>query len=321
MTEPKSNTSIIKRITAVLPGMMVVGVCWFWCFATVAAVVDGVFGSMGGMIMLIIAPCAAFLAFGMVRFLFYADNAQESWAALPCALSAILLCVSGMSISLLTGTFLPDEVEYRSLNLEGYKLLYWFAFFPLVMLWSLRLVKVIEHAVFFRILSQNPPPESPKRRPLVQFIRQNWRYDLITTLSFYFILTASGFALIVIDPPLPVFEKHLSYENFRYHAKFPKDGYDFCYWRTNSGLYCDFSISEEGFQDWVKANADWKISTIQPDRLDNGVVTIAHPRLKESFEVNDGLVADQKRDVSGGIYEQAVFDRNTNRVYYHYFNY
>ena len=312
MTDSDCNMSGMKRIIGIILGFIVIGFCLFWCSITIVAVFGRTFASMGGMIMLMIVVFAAFTAFGMVRYMFYADNVSESWAALPCALSALVLYASGMSVSFLMGSFFPEEVEYRSMDIEGYQWLPVMVFIPLFMLGTLRLANAIEQTALFKKMSPTPPPESPKRTTLVQFLRMHWLKDTVVAVIFYCVLTVSGFTLTACFPPMPVSEKHLSYEKFYRKSTFPKDGSDFCYWRTNSSFYCDFSISEENFLDWTQTQPDWEINAIQQ----GSPVTIDQYDSSESFMVNDGSIAARKQDANNRVVEKAVFDRNTNRVYY-----
>jgi len=315
MTDSESNMSDKKRPGCIIAGFVAIGFCLFLCLITIVAVFNRTFASMGGMIMLVIVALAAFVAFGMVRYIFYADNASESWAVLPCILSAIVLFASGMSVSFLMGTFFPGEVEYRSMNLEGYKCLPVMVFVPLIMLGASRLTNAIEQTAIFKKMSPTPPPESktPKRKSLVQFVRMHWRKDFVVAVLLYCVLTVSGFALVACFPPMPVSEKHLSYEEFYRKDAFPKDGSDFCYWRANDAFYCDFSISEENFLDWAKSHTDWEINAIQPD----SPVIIDQYYSKDSFKVGEGLIASLNKGKNSSIIDQAVCDRNTNRVYYH----
>jgi len=303
----KSTISDKKRPAVIIFGLASIGLCLWFCSITIYSVLDSTFASMGGLIMLTIASCAAFLAFGMARFLTYANNEVEAWAALPCVFSTIALCASGMTVCFLVGTLLPKEVEYRSLNVEGYKWLYSMVFCPLAMVWTFRLLRKIE-----KLTNPSLPVESPRRRPLVQFVRQNWLKDFIVTVLLYLVLTISAFVLLVADPPMPVSEEHLTYEKFYRKDEFPADGSDYGYRRSAGSFECEFSISEEGFQNWAKTRADWVLYAVPA--TDPVHVTRAYP--KESIKVVDGLIARRIQDGSHRVFEQAVFDRSQNRVYY-----
>lgn len=297
MTDSPTNIDYKKRPAVILLGLVFIGFCLWFCTATIYSVFDGAFLSMGGMFMVTIAPGAAFGAFGMVRFWSYADNAAEAWGALTCIFSAIALCISGMTVSFLVATFLPEEVDYRSLDLEGYKFLYIMIVLPLTMVW------------FDRLRKRMGLIPASKKRPLIQFLRQNWLKDILVTGLLYVVLTVSAFTWIVIDPPSPLSEKHLSYEKFYRREGFPADGSDFCYIRFNSAFYCDFALSEESFQQWAKAHADWATYNISPDRP-------VEVGWDEKFEIANGLVATRENDEKNHVSEEAVFDRDNNRVYY-----
>lgn len=288
-------------------GLSVVGFCLFFCSSTVFAVFDGTFLSMGGMMFLPITSFVAFFAFGLVRSLTYANNALESWSALSSVLSAFALCASGAAVSYLEGRFFPQEVEFRSLNLDGYEYLCWTAGMPLFMVLLFP----------FAEIHKKQTSDQTQRRPLFQFIKENWKYDLLVTALFFFVLTASAWAMLVFSPPLPLSEKHLSYEAFYRRDDFPADGSDFCYNRSNSSFLCDFAISEDGFLDWAKTKTDWKIDAILPD----APVNIYQSLQREEVVIANGLTAERKRDENshGGIIEQAVFDRDSGRVYYSFY--
>lgn len=298
-----------RHLIGIVFGLGFIGLCLWFCTMCVYSVFDGTFGSMGGMLMLTLSPCAAFFTFAVARLVFYTENPEEAWGVLPSLLSVCVLYASGLTVGLLEGKLFPEEVEYRSLNLEGYE---WFlgAFFFLPpMVWVFHLMKRFERR-------SGLPSDVPVKTPVLQFIRQNWWKDGIVTVLIYTVITAFSFTLLVFDPPLPVSESHISYEEFYGKSSFPSNGSDFCYRRTSGSFYCDFSISEEGFQNWIKTHKNWESDSIKPD----SPVEVESISQEESISVVDGLVAGRRRDAGNRVSEQAVFDRTTSRAYYTFFS-
>lgn len=144
MTNTKSNFKSKKHPACIISGFAGIGFCLYICAATICLVFYPLFLSIGGMLLLMLASFASLGAFSLVRYLFYANNFSESWAVLPWALSAISLFASGMTVGYLEGKLLPQEVEYRSLNLGGYKFLLLMAVVPLFMIMGSRLVAIQE---------------------------------------------------------------------------------------------------------------------------------------------------------------------------------
>ena len=265
---------------------------------------------MGGMLILLMTPFAAFIAFGYCRYLSFTDNPSEAWGVLTCLLSAFTICASGALVSYLEGTFYPDEVAYRSINLEGYTLLFAMIYMPLLMVWYYRIYQTI--ISFFSNTSKDAVSDSSKRRPLLAFIKKYWKYDLCIMVLFCVVFTVSVFTLLVFVPPLPVAENHLTHEEFYRKSDFPFEGSDFCYRRTNSSFECNFAISEESYLSWVKTRKDWNAKEIPQD----SPIEISQLDSESPIKVNDGVMAENNQSEMGSIIERAIFDRGKNRVYY-----
>lgn len=311
MTDSISHSDLRKHPIAIAFGLATIGFCLYFCTMTVYSVFDGTFGSMGGLLMLTMAPFAAFLAFGFIRFLSYVDNPSEAWSVLACFLSALILYASGMTASYLEALFFSHDVEYRSINLDGYKQLYMMIYMPLLVVWLLRLQAWMGQFAFFKKTQNEFLSNLPKRRPLIQFVKEKWKYDLCLTILFFLFLTSAGFALVAICPPLPVHEESLSYDDFYRKDSFPREGSDFNYRRSSSSFLCDFAITEESFVRWVKTHPNWESYTVSHESPEN----VMQPALG-SFDVVNGVAAGQKLDATSGVIERAIFDRDRNRVFY-----
>ena len=303
-----SQIKIHGKVVAILGGYTIIGFCLFFCSITIYSVFDGAFGSMGGLLGLLMVPFAAYIAFGFCRYLSFTNNPSEAWGVLACFLSAFTICVSGTIVSYLEGTFYPDEAEYRSINLDGHSLLFTMIYMPLFMVWFCRILQMI--VGYFSNSSTDSAPS--KRRPLLPFIKKYWKYDLCITVLFCVVFTVSGFMLLVFDPPLPLSENNLTHDEFYRKADFPFDGSDFCYKRTNSWFECDFTLSEESYLRWVKTHEDWSIRDISHDEP----IEISQLYSEIPIRVNDGFVADNNQNEKRNIFERVVFDRGKNKVYY-----
>ena len=297
----------------VIIGITVIGFCMFFCSMSIYSVFDGTFGSMGGMIILLLVPYAAFIALGYCRYLLFTKNPSEAWGALACIFSAFSLCASAAIVSSLEGTFYPEVVAYRSINLEGYRFLYALIYMPLLTVWFWSIHQWVLR--FFSASAKDSIQTDVKRRPLLPFIKRYWKYDLCVTLLFCIVLTVSSFSMLALSPPLPLTEEHLSYEEFYHNNRFPSDGSDFCYKRFNSGLECDFKLSEESYLRWVKAHEDWNAKEISPDNH----IEIDQPYPNEPIRIINGVVAENKRNEEYNTFEKAVFDREKSRVYYAFY--
>ena len=221
-------------------------------------------------------------------------------------------------MGLLELTFFPDEVVYRSLRLLQSITVFSVMCMPVFMVFCLillcRLPKILLRIAYLIGQSRNQPP---KQRSWVQFMQQNWIKDIAVTVLLCLVLSLSAFAWLVFAPPPPATGKHLSYEEFLYNGMFPADGYDFCYCSFRANFYCGFTISEDGFQNWAKAHADWEIRPISLDEpIEFGYYADVYGH-RTQITVIDGWFAmwhpDKERPY---VVEEAVFDRNTNRVYY-----
>ncbi|MDR0522366.1 MAG: hypothetical protein LBH00_11015 [Planctomycetaceae bacterium] len=120
-----------------------------------------------------------------------------------------------------------------------------------------------------------------------------------------------GNTVWMVSAIVPVSGEHLSYEEFPY-KHFPSAGTDFSYKRGDRGtIKAEFTISEQGFRDWIASETRWEYCRSLKDRnLDSRLrlpVTA-----EENCLDNDGLYAGWGNGKGG----RAVFYRQTNRAYY-----
>ena len=311
-SEPTINRRNRHPIIIVF-GLAVIGFCLFCCLPIMASSVSPHAG-LGTVVFAMVLFFPVFIAFGMARFLFYA-NANEAWGLFPCILSPIILFLSGITMGLFELIFFPEEVSYRSLQMGQSGVVFFLTFMPMCMVFCIILFCRLPGALLrttghFR-------DQLPKQRTVGQFIQQNGIKDIIVTVLLCLVLSLSAFAWLVFAPPPPATGKHPSYEEFLYNGMFPADGYDFCYCSFSANFYCGFTISEEGFQNWAKAHADWEIRPISLDEpIEFGYYADVYGH-RTQITVIDGWFAmwhpDKERPY---VVEEAVFDRNTNRVYY-----
>lgn len=134
----------------------------------------------------------------------------------------------------------------------------------------------------------------------------------------YFIGIASmlaisiGSALLIASSFPPISEVNLSYEKFPYQKrlKYPQEGTNFSYCRGIRGtIDCQFTISEQGFHDWV---AHWEPEQPTP---------ISEKQTREVPWINPQTQKTEGRKTTDGFYlsisdEHIVFDRSSNTVYY-----
>ena len=109
---------------------------------------------------------------------------------------------------------------------------------------------------------------------------------------------------------IPIFQEHISYEQLRMGGA-PPSGTDYSYRRLPRGSgYCECTITEKNFDDWISSESRWDRRTIiteeEPEHISNFI------RRDEDIVVTDGIKVGYGKG-HGGI---AVFDRKTNRAYY-----
>lgn len=108
----------------------------------------------------------------------------------------------------------------------------------------------------------------------------------------------------------PTFQEHISYEQLRMGSA-PPSGTDYSYRRLPRGSgYCECTITEKNFDDWITSESRWERRTIiteeKPEHIDNFM------QRDEIIIVTDGIKVGYGKGRGG----QAVFDRKTNRAYY-----
>lgn len=101
--------------------------------------------------------------------------------------------------------------------------------------------------------------------------------------------------------------EHYSFEKMPPLGRLPGDGSDFNFQYPNTGRFaCDFSITEQGFKDWVISHGRWRGWEEVTDMSLPG-----HPLLDRSIII-DGLRVFPYGESHNG----ACFDRKMQRAYY-----
>ena len=108
----------------------------------------------------------------------------------------------------------------------------------------------------------------------------------------------------------PIFIENVSYEQI-HRGGIPRGGTDYSYRRLPRGsLYCECTITEKSFNDWVSSESRWEnpttITEENPTHIDDFM------QKKRNIIVTDGIRVHYGKGKGG----HAVFNRETNRVYY-----
>ena len=146
--------------------------------------------------------------------------------------------------------------------------------------------------------------ETPVRYPF------HWKRELLGLLLIFLSIAATSYWIIQSLPPIE--GRHLSYQEFQYKS-FPSEGTDYSYMRRARGtLYCEFTIDEKGFRDWIASEKRWEYC----EPIDDSVEVPRFMREKNDPEgdiiATEGLKAGYGESKGG----RAVYDSQTNRAYY-----
>lgn len=127
---------------------------------------------------------------------------------------------------------------------------------------------------------------------------------LVVFSALLFVFVKFNIALIS-----PEFEEHVPYERIHVPGA-PPTGTDYSYCRRPRGTgYCECTMSEKNFNDWIASESRWDKRTPITEENPEGIPNFMQ---KENIVVTDGIHAGFGTRRGG----RTVFDRQTSRAYY-----
>ena len=144
--------------------------------------------------------------------------------------------------------------------------------------------------------------EKPVRYPF------HWKRELLGLLLIILSVTMTSYWMVQSTPPIE--GRNLSYQEFPFKS-FPSEGTDYSYMRRMRGtLYCEFTIDEKEFRDWIDSEKRWEHCKLIDDSV--SVPKFMREKNDPDIEVAEGFIAGYGK-YHGGV---AVYDSQANRAYY-----
>ena len=144
--------------------------------------------------------------------------------------------------------------------------------------------------------------ENPVRYPF------HWKRELLGLLLIFLSIAATSYWMVQSLPPIE--GRNLSYQEFPYKS-FPSEGTDYSYVRRARGtLYCEFTIDEKGFRDWIASEKRWEYCKPIDDSV--SVPKFMREKNDPDITVTEGFIARYGKHHGGEV----VYDSQTNRAYY-----
>ncbi|MGL4942277.1 MAG: hypothetical protein ACRC46_03695 [Thermoguttaceae bacterium] len=307
-----SRTVQRRSVLAVVSGLALMGVCLCFTAATVAGLFDPVEGVIFAILLTPIALPLAWMAFKQYLALFCCPPAvARAYYEAYFALGGLL------TFGAVAGLFEDRRIlkDKDALMFLGGMLAVGLALLAIAQLNRLSTLKRRRIALESKEIDESDLILKP-------VFKTEYRLRALVGILSILVVVACMSVLFVYDVKQhPAFGEHLTYEQFPYNNRFPASGSDFSFWRGYRGtMVCEFTISEEGFRDWIASQSRWEYC--RPIE-DNDQFSISIPK----YGTYNGDFADGKEPrpiPSEGLYAgygtgkggRAVFDRKTNRAYY-----